>query len=314
MASLVDEASEEEPPLLALLLRLQREPDGLVAAEPVVDDDDAEATGAPSRSPEEHRSLALAALDGATRDARRAAASSLARDALARVADAYAGDDAGGVAAARAHGAWLARVRPRALAFPASFPAAAASGALDVRAGGDRAALLFDSSRWHPWAYDRFTNEACAAEFERYVAYHFEVACGHLDALGEPRALDVLVRVADRPMLLRPCALFCVKRLVDVVFQYPRRLRAVYLLGAPPLFSAAWRIIDPWLDDATRGVVRFVADADAGATVAAVLGPTARGFAAEGAAASSCCGSVAEAVGALGAAAGAADRRSRPPL
>ncbi|KAH8061793.1 hypothetical protein JL722_3747 [Aureococcus anophagefferens] len=144
MASLLDEASEE-PPLLALLLRLQREPDGLVAAEPVVDDDDAEATGAPSRSPEEHRSLALAALDGATRDARRAAASSLARDTLARFADAYAGDDAGG---------------------------------------------------------------ACAAEFERYVAYHFEVACGHLDALGTPRSLDVLVRVADRPMLLRPCALF----------------------------------------------------------------------------------------------------------
>ena len=157
------------------------------------------------------------------------------------------------------------------------------------------------------------STQACAAEFERYVAYHFEVACGHLDALGEPRALDVLVRVADRPMLLRPCALFCVKRLVDVVLQYPRRLRAVYLLGAPPLFAAAWRIIDPWLDDATRGIVRFVADADAGATVAAVLGPTARGFAAEGAAASSCCGSVAEAVGALGAAAGAADRRSRPP-
>ncbi|KAH8056660.1 hypothetical protein JL721_9942 [Aureococcus anophagefferens] len=188
-----------------------REPDGLVAAEPVVDDDDAEATGAPSRSPEEHRSLALAALDGATRDARRAAASSLARDTLARFADAYAGDDAGGVAAAKTARGW----------------------------------------------------RACAAEFERYVAYHFEVACGHLDALGTPRSLDVLVRVADRPMLLRPCALFCVKRLVDVVFHYPGGSAH---LGAPPLFAAAWRIIDPWLDDATRGIVRFVADADAGAT------------------------------------------------
>ena len=183
MASLLDEGSEE-PPLLALLLRLQREPDGLVDAEPVVDDDDAEATGAPSRSPEEHRSLALAALDGATRDARRAAASSLARDTLARFADAYAGDDAGGVAAARAHGAWLARVRPRSLAFPASFPTAAASGALDVRAAGDRAALLFDSARWHPWAYDRFTNEARACVETNHCKLENSLAQSHRSRFG----------------------------------------------------------------------------------------------------------------------------------
>ena len=76
------------------------------------------------------------------------------------------------------------------------------------------------------------------------------------------RVPTILVKLANRPQLMRPVALRCTKRLVDVARQYP--LKKAILIGAPPLFAAAWRGIRPLLDEATHAKVEFMDDEAAG--------------------------------------------------
>lgn len=284
MAAVVESSCRVE-----LLVSLQSS-DGLVEVE--VEDDEA-GEGLESVS----RREALDRLDRETFESRRRAAKALPLTTLERFADAF-DDEREVVAACRSHVSYAARVRPSDLVLPRDFGTAAASGALRVACGGESrtVALVFDSRRWFPWQYSATSTELCSGEFERYVAYHYEVACRLVDRAGPSRQFDVLVKVADRPDLLRPCALKCVHTLVTVARQYPLRLRTCYLLGAPPLFSAAWRLIRPLLDERTANATVFVADEDAEATIANVLGPEAPSFAAEGSVGAFYCGPLETAV------------------
>lgn len=247
-----DTSGSSDGPTLELLQVLASTPDALVEAEEPNDEDE--------RTPAARRDAALDGLDPALRKARNVAAAALTPRTLAR----YVNTD---VDELRAHVSWLALLKPARLALPKDAPTACASGTLRIvqgRAPHD-VALLFDGRRWHPWTYDAWSNDACVDAFERYVAFHYEVCAKLVEARGGGMAYagpTIYVKLANRPQLMRPVALRCTKRLIDVARQYP--LKRAVLIGAPPLFAAAWRGIRPWLDDATHAKVVFMEDEAAG--------------------------------------------------
>ena len=78
------------------------------------------------------------------------------------------------------------------------------------------------------------------------MAFHYEVCAKLVEQRGGGDSYEgptIFVKLANRPQLMRPVALRCTKRLVDVARQYP--LKKAILIGAPPLFAAAWRGIRP---------------------------------------------------------------------
>lgn len=149
--------------------------------------------------------------------------------------------------------------------------------------------LLFDSRRWHPWAYGGGVAAESVLEFERYVAYHFETAALLVDGGGADR-LVALVLVADRPALLRPVALRCAAALIGAAAEYAGRLASVEVLGAPPLFGKAWALLSPLLDADTAARTAFIDDEDVPATIAAALGEGVPGFAETGGVGPTYCG------------------------
>ena len=245
--------SSDGPMSLELLQVLASTPDALVEAEEAYDDDDA-------KTPSQRRDEALAALDPAVRKARNDAALQLSTRTLKRYVGAPVDD-------LRAHVTWLARVKPTSLALPTAAPAACASGTLRIVKAQEPhdVAMLFDGRRWHPWTYDAWSTDECVDAFERYVAFHYEVCAKLVEQRGGGDSYEgptILVKLANRPQLMRPVALRCTKRLVDVARQYP--LKKAILIGAPPLFAAAWRGIRPLLDEATHAKVEFMDDEAAG--------------------------------------------------
>lgn len=253
------------------MIREQSDPDGLVLAEPPTMDStletmDGVACAAVAVATAEQRAQALLLLDAKTRLARRAVAAELELSTLERFAT---GDPDAAVVAVRRHVAWLAECRPSELCVPACAPTAHSSGALWV-AGRSRdgdVVVAFDAAAWHPWAYGA-TNAECADQFRRYATHVFATAACVADAGVGSGKFVVLVLMADRPALVRPVALRCVYAVVRLLYDHhPRRLEAAYLLGAPPLFSAAWKIIRPWLDEDTVKRTTFVQPDDVESTV-----------------------------------------------
>lgn len=256
---------------LEALIAAQSDPDGLVLAEPPTVDAaletvDGVACAAVAVATEEQRAQALLLLDSQTRSARRAVAADLELSTLERFAT---GDADAAVVAVRRHVAWLASCRPSELRVPACAPTAHASGTFWV-AGRSRdgdVVLAFDAAAWHPWAYGA-TNSECSEHFRKYATHVFATAACVADAGVGSGKFVVLVLMADRPALVRPVALRCVYGVVRLLYEHhPRRLEAAYLLGAPPLFSAAWNIIRPWLDEDTVKRTTFVKPDDIESTV-----------------------------------------------
>lgn len=201
--------------------------------------------------PVHQRDSILGAMPSHVLESRRAVAASLDPCTLQRFAARYSRDGADcALHALREHVAWLASVKPEALCMPRDSSIAHESGALWVcgRSRDGDAVVAFDVSAWHPWTYAK-TNAACSSAFRIYAAHTLEVAARVADAtLGSGRFI-ICVRTADRPSLLRPVALRCIRSLIQLLKAHnPDRLRRVYLLGAQPLFHAAWKIIRPWLD------------------------------------------------------------------
>ena len=261
-----DPAEEDEVEATYLtLLEHQRSDDGLVLADAVLDETagDLDAVeDVPQSFDGEHRDYALAALDGKVRDSRRRAARKLSQAELRRFARKYRTETAA-VEAVRRHAAWHAAEEPELLRMP--------SGAPDVNAGvlrvqgrsrdGD-AILVFDANPWEPWNYGN-TNARCSEQFRAYVAYRLQVASLIADAEMGSQQFIVVVNIIDRPSLLRPVALRCVYTMIRLTLDhFPNRLKLAFLLGAPPLFSAAWNIIKPWLDPDTIQRTHFLQDSN----------------------------------------------------
>ena len=245
---------------LELLQVLASTPDALVEAEEMYDEDDAKTPAAArrgARGPRPRRA------QGAQRRGAQLSTRTLKRYVGAPVDD------------LRAHVTWLARVKPTTLALPTAAPAACASGTLRVVKAQEPhdVAMLFDGRRWHPWTYDAWSTDECVDAFEMHVAFHYEVCAKLVEQRGGGDAYEgptILVKLANRPQLMRPVALRCTKRLVDVARQYP--LKKAILIGAPPLFAAAWRGIRPLLDEATHAKVEFMDDEAAGDRRSAIVG------------------------------------------
>jgi len=144
------------------------------------------------------------------------------------------------------------------LDLPRDAPVPYASNVLAARgrSPAGSAVIVFDSGEWHPWAYAAST-EDCVEHFRRYVAATFRAAC---DA---GQGFVAIVRMTDRPWLLRPVALRCVHALIRVTLDhFPGRMRAVYLVGAPPLFQTVWALIKPILPEDVLKRTHFEAEAN----------------------------------------------------
>mmetsp|Transcript_13054 Transcript_13054/g.42554 ORF Transcript_13054/g.42554 Transcript_13054/m.42554 type:complete len:326 (+) Transcript_13054:73-1050(+) len=246
----------------AALCRLQAEEDGLVLAEETWSDETAgDLDGGDVVVPSPPLGT-TEMLREEVRTARRAVAKELTEAELRRFAAKHRGSDRAAADAVRRHVAWRAEERPR--LSRKSWAPDVDEGVLRVhgRSRDGDAILLFDAGPWAPWAYGD-TNFDCARQFRTYVAYRLEVAALVADAELGSSQFVIVVNMVDRPSLLRPVALRCVYAMVRLTFDhFPHRLKQAFLLGAPPLFSAAWNVIKPWLDDDTITRTHFVDDPD----------------------------------------------------
>ena len=124
-------------------------------------------------------------------------------------------------------------------------------------------------SLWDPDAYlpleDGTQNkeerlEAAVDEYTKYVLYMTELQISKLKPHPVPQEFVVLFDLEGfKPKLIfrRDVRLMILKLIYVAQAQYPERLRKAFLVNAPFGFEAAWKIIQPLLDEKTAGKIHF---------------------------------------------------------
>ncbi|CAD7927866.1 unnamed protein product [Amoebophrya sp. A120] len=116
--------------------------------------------------------------------------------------------------------------------------------------------LFVRAGLWNPHEYS-------LDQYVRYVVYFVERICSIVDdnaATSYPFCRGFLILFDLKGWALWHAKYFkYLQQLINITQDHnPQRLAKAYLINAPQIFNAAWKVISPWLNERTRRKVAFL--------------------------------------------------------